>query len=310
MKISVVMASYNGEKYIKEQMDSIRLQTKKVDEVVISDDASSDRTLLYIQEYIEKYKLDGWKIVNAPRKGITANFYNGVDAATGDIIFFSDQDDIWNHEKIEKMLQPFQNPNILTVTCRRKLIDQNGKATSEYPEFIIYPHISNTRGRQLVLFDELKYLTGSGLCLAFKKTIFDEVKEFVEKYSLQYDLPFTVISAIKGGNYALSNKYVLHRIHMSNASSPINSIGGRKGKEQHQLLSHTTKKQMLEAVLDEYSSNLTSNEICVIKKAISRHNQYIEAIEEKKMLNLIGLTIVGNRIINRFLGLSDIISIL
>ena len=62
MRISVAMATYNGHKYIVEQLDSIRNQSLKVDEVVICDDQSSDDTVSIIRNYIEKYKLDNWKV--------------------------------------------------------------------------------------------------------------------------------------------------------------------------------------------------------------------------------------------------------
>lgn len=62
MRISVAMAVYNGERYIMQQMDSIRCQTKKVDEVIISDDFSTDNTEKIVNAYIDKYQLmDSWK---------------------------------------------------------------------------------------------------------------------------------------------------------------------------------------------------------------------------------------------------------
>jgi len=310
MKVSVVMATYNGEKYLSEQMNSIRLQTRKIDEVIFSDDNSSDGTKEIIGNYIKKYSLDGWKIVDGPQKGITKNFYNGVTVATGDIIFFSDQDDIWELEKIEEMMRPFECSNILTVTCRKKLIDASGNFTNEYPDFVVYPFIRKGLGKELKLLVELKYLTGSGLCLAFRKKIFGEVQKIVEKYDLQYDLPFAIISSIKNGNYSLNKKFVLHRIHTSNASSPINSIGGRRGKIQHQILSHSMKKRLLNAVLKEYEKDLSNRETKIISRAIQLHQEYITALKNKNLLKLFYLIIVGNKIINRFLGISDIISAL
>jgi len=64
MKISVVMATYNGEEFIKEQLDSIRLQTRAVDEVIMCDDGSSDNTVAVAKQYITEYSLsDSWKVV-------------------------------------------------------------------------------------------------------------------------------------------------------------------------------------------------------------------------------------------------------
>ena len=104
MKISVVMTTYNGEKYVEEQLDSIRVQTRKADEVLIFDDQSSDKTVKIIQHYIDDNKLNNWKItVNAVNKGWRKNFFDGIQETSGDVIFLCDQDDIWVPDKIEKI---------------------------------------------------------------------------------------------------------------------------------------------------------------------------------------------------------------
>ena len=110
MKISVVLCTYNGEAFLVEQLDSIRLQTKSVAEVLIADDRSTDSTVHIIKEYIEKYKLsETWKLnINEKNKGYANNFHDIMMRATGDIIFLSDQDDIWNNDKVEKMAKKME----------------------------------------------------------------------------------------------------------------------------------------------------------------------------------------------------------
>lgn len=98
-KISVALATYNGEKYIEKQLDSIRNQTIKPDEVVIVDDKSSDRTVALINEFIAVNNLVNWKLfVNEKNVGYRKNFYNALKKVTGEVIFLSDQDDEW-HKK-------------------------------------------------------------------------------------------------------------------------------------------------------------------------------------------------------------------
>jgi len=100
-KVSVVMCTYNGEKYLSKQLDSILNQTYPVSELYIQDDCSSDSTIEIIQEYQKKYPVIHYS-VNPERKGVNDNFYSAIEKAKGDYIAISDQDDIWLPDKIEK----------------------------------------------------------------------------------------------------------------------------------------------------------------------------------------------------------------
>lgn len=96
--ISVCIATYNGEKYIKEQLLSILPQLGKKDEVIISDDHSTDNTL----DIVKGLNDNRIKIVmNNREKGYTSNFENALSYAIGDYIFLSDQDDIWMSNKVD-----------------------------------------------------------------------------------------------------------------------------------------------------------------------------------------------------------------
>ena len=95
MKTSVVISTYNGEKYIIEQLDSLRKQSRPADEVIIADDCSSDHTVDIVKQYINQNKLNSWQvIVNDHNKGWRRNFMETMWNATGDLIFPCDQDDI------------------------------------------------------------------------------------------------------------------------------------------------------------------------------------------------------------------------
>ena len=90
-KISVAMATYNGEKYIKKQIESILINLNKDDELIISDDGSKDKTL----DIIKSIKDKRIKIISGPKQGVIKNFENALNNCTGEYIFLSDQDDIW-----------------------------------------------------------------------------------------------------------------------------------------------------------------------------------------------------------------------
>lgn len=113
-KISVVLATYNGEKYLIEQLDSIYSQSRKPDEVIIVDDCSTDHTPDLVSAYIAEHRLKSWKLVqNKQNQGWKKNFKNGFDLSNGDYIFPCDQDDIWHLDKVQKMVECMEdNPNI------------------------------------------------------------------------------------------------------------------------------------------------------------------------------------------------------
>lgn len=109
-KVSVVMATYNGQKYLLEQLESIRKQTLEIDEVIILDDCSNDKTPELIRKFIIDNKLTKWKLIeNKVNMGWKKNFKRGFDVATGDYIFPCDQDDIWHSDKIQKMTECMEN---------------------------------------------------------------------------------------------------------------------------------------------------------------------------------------------------------
>ena len=107
-KVSVVMCTYNGEKYLSRQLDSILNQTYPISELYIQDDYSSDSTISIIQEYQKKYPNIRYS-VNSKQKGINENFYSAISKATGDYVAISDQDDIWHPSKIEREMDCIGN---------------------------------------------------------------------------------------------------------------------------------------------------------------------------------------------------------
>ena len=111
-KVSVVMCTYNGAKYIREQLDSILNQTYPIFEIIIQDDCSTDDTVEIIRGYAESNKTIKL-FVNEKQKGVTLNFITALQRASGDLIAISDQDDIWNLEKIEKQVSYLVQQNAL-----------------------------------------------------------------------------------------------------------------------------------------------------------------------------------------------------
>ena len=225
MTTSIAMAVYNGEKYIEKQLDSIRLQTHPVDEVVIVDDCSTDDTLSYVKSYITKHNLnDCWKIYsNDTNCGFIKTFYKALQKTTGDLVFLCDQDDVWHEDKVELMSNQFENnANIRLLACTFDGIDDTGNSIA-----VRSPIFTENHG--MILFK--KYKIGRIYQIPFK-TICDRnismgctmvakrdlVNFYLEKSSseIPHDWELAFGAAIKDGLYFYNKPLIDYRIHDDN----------------------------------------------------------------------------------------------
>ena len=132
MTTGVILSTYNGKLYIKEQLLSLLNQTRKIDTVLIIDDCSTDNTVSIIREFINYNRLSNWKVlINEQNQGWKQNFYNGIDKIEADIIFPCDQDDIWHLNKVESMSAILEhNSNIMVLEGQpHKFFDENNHTT-------------------------------------------------------------------------------------------------------------------------------------------------------------------------------------
>lgn len=127
MILSVALCTFNGEKFIQQQIDSILNQTFLVNEIIICDDASDDGTLNILNRYKKKYP-DVIKLFkNNISLGTVKNFEKAISLTKGDLIFLADQDDIWRNNKVEIMSNFFKdNLKCKLLFTNGLLIDKNG----------------------------------------------------------------------------------------------------------------------------------------------------------------------------------------
>lgn len=126
MRVSVIVATFNGSDYIEEQLESIFSDLKDGDELILSDDGSTDSTVSIAKEVSSRYPNISTAIINGPRRGISANFYNALLHSSGDYLFFSDQDDIWFKGKRDRIISAFVSNDALVVLHNMNLIDNKG----------------------------------------------------------------------------------------------------------------------------------------------------------------------------------------
>lgn len=102
--VSVVMCTYNGEKFVSEQLDSILAQTCHIDEIIVQDDCSTDNTVDIVRRYAQRHSIVKL-FVNERNLGFNDNFHHALSRATCDYVAISDQDDIWYAQKLERQMQ-------------------------------------------------------------------------------------------------------------------------------------------------------------------------------------------------------------
>lgn len=212
--ISVCIATYNGEKYIKSQLDSVLSQIEECDEVIISDDSSTDATInivtsiqdsrikIYINER-EKRKMPSINL-------ITTNFENALFHATGDIIFLADQDDIWLPNKVEVMLQYLQKYDYVVSDCYITDADLDIKCDTRF-----YDGSGFTKNRWKALIAPTPY---QGSCAAFRRSVLNKALPF-PKGIQSHDRWIGYIASFFFSYKIISESLILYRRHGENAST-------------------------------------------------------------------------------------------
>lgn len=216
--IGVLLCVYNGEKYVEEQLVSLFNQKKLPDEVLIVDDCSSDNTVQVCEKFIKNNSLSGkWRlIINESNQGWRVSFFTNVELLKSDIIFFCDQDDIWDINKIDKMFnQILLNPSISLLACREKTLINDCKVKKEKSN--IFCKNSILRYDKLTKKEIFHNLNGS--CFCIQREFYNNVKQYWNS-GWAHDKFFWRFAYIYDSLYIINEPLVIHRLTGSNASRP------------------------------------------------------------------------------------------
>lgn len=281
--ISVVLSSYNGEKFITEQLASILNQTVKPDEVIICDDCSKDNTAGIVRSFIADNKLSGWHFVqNKENIGYCLNFYNGIQKAKGDIIFLSDQDDIWEKEKVSTMLSVMENnPDIYSLASRYSVIDEFGEEINNSK--ITYLGSKFDGSIENVSVDSLigcSYIRGFSMC--FRSNIKPYLKPIDLKSMLSHDWYINMLAAMFSKSCILNTKLCRYRYHHNNTSLSVldrKTLIGNANVRKSGLAESITAHEYLLSL-----NKLTDREQKAFKKQIACEKQRLKFLETKNIL--------------------------
>ncbi len=211
--ISVCMATHNGEKYIREQLDSILPQLSIDDELIISDDGSTDNTLNIIEQYndpriklskfIQPYKYtDSF----ATHRYASKNFENALSKAKGEYIFLCDQDDVWMPNKVSTCVNALRHSI---------LIKHNGNMINEIGESINMESSKTPMSKQLIY--NIINLKLPGSHIAFRRELLNIALPF-PKQLISHDAWLGCLASYIGECVSLNKPLIRYRIHISNVS--------------------------------------------------------------------------------------------
>lgn len=205
-RVIILIATYNGERYLAEQLDSIAQQTHKNWTIIASDDGSSDRTISILKQYTRK-------IHSGPRQGFSANFLSLITKVDteSDYYAFSDQDDVWESNKLARALaclEVFPKDTPVLYCGRTELVDENLKSMGYSPLFKKRPSFLNALAQNI----------GGGNTMVFNQAAFNllrQTKDHINAVSHDW-WAYILISGAGGKVYYDSQPCVRYRQHQDN----------------------------------------------------------------------------------------------
>lgn len=204
-KISVAMAVFNGEKYLKDQISSILVQLKENDELVISVDESSDNSLEILKQLSKED--NRIKLIKGPNSGVIKNFKNAILNCRGDYIFLSDQDDLWVKDKISKVKDVLKNENVDLILHDAKVADKDLN--------VIYDSFFKLRKSKPGILKNIFKNSYIGCCMAFKSELKEKILPFPENIPM-HDQWIGLIAEKYGKVKFLKEPLIIYRRHGQN----------------------------------------------------------------------------------------------
>lgn len=216
MTISVAMCTYNGEKFLKEQIDSILNQTQEVNEIIICDDVSTDATVGILKGYEQLYPNIFKIYYNNKNIRSNKNFEKAIKLCSGDLVFLADQDDVWATNKVKDTKLFFkENPSVEGVFSNANLIDEDGNSFTNkslwdntvYDESILK---NNSDIQKYITFAH-SIVTGATFC--FKKISKEFIFPFPDREVFLHDEWISLLLSKRNTLASNPKKLISYRVH-------------------------------------------------------------------------------------------------
>lgn len=270
MRVSVAMCTYNGERYLQEQLNSLASQTYLPFELIVCDDCSSDTTTQIICRFARTSSFPVRFVQNHKTLGSTANFNQAISLCSGELIALCDQDDIWNQKKIEKQVCVFQrNVDIGGTFSNGRLIDANSKQINrslwDSMEFTSSMQSQVIEGNPILALVRQNFVTGATLMFRAELRLYFSLipKDWV------HDAWIAWMISIYSQLYPLSDHLIDYRIHSNQQiGANLQPLQNRLKRDSHELIQlHQLELERMIS-LEDSIRNETSERVVHYRKLV------------------------------------------
>ena len=261
--ISVVIPTYNSEKFLVECLDSVRSQTKPPLEIIICDNGSSDGTLSLIKSYMDRYQDFSLKLIHTREPGAGPNRNNGVRNTIGDLISFIDSDDVWNPNFLERMTNNYVPKGVIRGSFARYT-----NATGKIFGASIFTSDDNSAEIGMLQKGRMPALLSSWV---MQREQFLDLDGFDERFVLSQDFEFLMRFLKQGGKLSITREFLLmYRIHVGSESTQTHLM---------QRISADYVRQAKESEGQTFESYL--NQMSYLRKMVLKRQQISDSSSRK-----------------------------
>lgn len=211
-KVQILMSTYNGERFLQEQIESLRKQTWKNLEILIRDDGSTDKTREILEEYSKKY--ENIRVYPEKNIGVTKSFFELLKKSDADYVAFCDQDDVWLEDKIEAAIVKLEKITGPALYCGNKiLVDSKLRPMKKQNTRELVPGFGNAVVECIC----------TGCTSVLNRELADILKSRLPEYAILHDWWSYLAAAYTGTVIFDKNAYIMYRQHEANV------VGAREG---------------------------------------------------------------------------------
>lgn len=251
-RISIAVCTYNGERFLQQQLDSLLAQTLRPDEIIVRDDVSSDATAALVAAFATRAQAMGIHVdaqVNPENLGYRRNFQEAITACSGDLIFLCDQDDVWDATKLQRFADAFQaRPELLVLHSNARLIDGQG---APLPGSLFDSLKIRRRelrgmhdGRAFEMLLRRNLMTGAAM--AFRRSLLPQVLPLPAQ-GWVHDAWIGILAAAAGVVDSLEDCTISYRLHENNQLGVGKTRQG--SRRQHHLRLLAVEQGNMQALL-------------------------------------------------------------
>ena len=284
-RISIALCTYNGERFLKEQLDSIAAQTIPPFELVVCDDMSSDSTIDILESFAATASFPVKLYLNTTNLGFVKNFEKSISLCNGDIIFLSDQDDRWRKDKLEKMLVPFSNPKVGMVFSNALIVNKNGETTGRFLWEAAYfnPEMQKDfRAGDAYKTLYLKTIV-SGCTMAFRRKLWPQIQPLPTEILFIHDAWIALMTSLLANVCIIDEPLIDYRLHSGQSvaferrkiSAQENVLKARTGLKNDHYQKHLKQLMIVRERIQELNEHITTEKANFLLRCMEEHEKHL-----------------------------------